>query len=421
MSLGMGGGLATDMAPSLNLPFRYFAAALAFLAVFGAAVPFLGGLLLGGYLQPQLLALVHTVTLGWITTTIIGATFQLVPVALQVPIGWQRLAGWMFFPYLAGVVTLIAGFWLWETGLLAVAAGLLLLAALMYLAVMARTLSRVRRWDVIAVHVAAVFGHLAVVVALAVALILHARFGFLGAAFLPTLQSHALLAVGGFVSVLIMGVAYKLVPMFTLTEDLLSERLAWWAFGLWHVGLAGVVIGWFGGGVLGLIGAVALLAGGGLFGWQMARLYRRRRRRVFDISTPFTQGATLVFVTALLVGALAVAGLIPASPRLWMALGFFTLLGWVGQITLGMTYKITTFLVWLNKYAALIGQQPVPRLDDLYSRDVALVSWGLWNAGLLIGTAVIATHWPPLMLAAGLCLAVSSGLFVVNMGLIATR
>lgn len=42
-----------------------------------------------------------------------------------------------------------------------------------------------------------------------------------------SLKTHLLLAVSGYVSLLVVGVSYKLVSMFTLAEDLLPWRLAW--------------------------------------------------------------------------------------------------------------------------------------------------------------------------------------------------
>jgi hypothetical protein len=423
MSYGPSGGLGTAMAPSLSLPFRYFIASLIFLALFGLLIPFQGELLLGGYFVPRLLALVHIVTLGWVVNTIIGATFQLVPVALQVPIASERLGRWLFPLYLLAVIALIVGFWLFDTRLLVLAGGLILLSGLVYLYNMARTLARVKSWDPIAVHIAVSFGHMGLVGLLAVLLILHNRFGLLGPAFLPTLKTHVLLAVVGFVSVLTMGVAYKLIPMFTLTEDLWSPSLSWAELGLVHLGLAGLIVSFYAPGVpwLGWLGAIALLGGVGLFGWQIVFLYAGRRRRVFDIAMPFTLAGTAWFLLAVLIGSLAMVGLLPASVDLWKALAYLLLLGWMGQMILGMMYKITTFLVWLNKYAARIGREPVPRLDDLYSREVGMIGYGLWNAAVLTGGLVLGLGFAPLMLAVVLYLAVSVILFLINMGLIATR
>jgi hypothetical protein len=169
------------------------------------------------------------------------------------------------------------------------------------------------------------------------------------------------------------------------------------------------------------LGALALLGGIGLFGWQIVFLYAGRRRRVFDIAMPFTLAGTAWFLLAVLTGSLAMVGLLPASVDLWKALAYLLLLGWMGQMILGMMYKITTFLVWLNKYAARIGREPVPRLDDLYSREVGMIGYGLWNAAVLTGGLVLGLGFAPLMLAVVLYLAVSVILFLINMGLIATR
>jgi hypothetical protein len=153
----------------------------------------------------------------------------------------------------------------------------------------------------------------------------------------------------------------------------------------------------------------------------MVFLYVRRRRRVFDMAMPFSLAGTAWFLLAVLIGSLAVVGLLPASVGLWKALAYLLLLGWIGQMILGMMYKITTFLVWLNKYAVRIGREPVPRLDDLYSREMGMIGYGLWNAAVLTGGLVIALDFAPLMLAAALYLTGSVTLFLINMGLIATR
>jgi len=422
MSYGPTGGLGTALAPSLSLPFRYFAASLVFLAIFGLLIPFWNGLLLGGYFVPELLALVHIVTLGWIVTTIMGATFQLVPVALQVPIASERLGRWLFPLWLIGVSTLIIGFWLFDARLLIAAGGMILLSGLLYLGNMAGTLAQVRRWDPIAVHIAVALSHLALVGFLAVLLILH-NFGLPGFAFLPTFKTHVLLAVMGFVSVLTMGVAYKLIPMFTLTEDLWSSRLSWLELGLVHLGLAGLIVSFYvpDAAWLGWLGTLALLSGIGLFVWQVFLLHKRRRRRVFDIATPFILAAVVWFLVAALLGSFTIAGLLPNPVSSWKVVTYLLLLGWIGQMILGMMYKITTFLVWLNKYAARIGREPVPRLDDLYSRDLAMVGYGLWNTAILTGALVIGLDFAPLRLAVALYLTGSIILFLINMGFIATR
>ena len=41
----------------------------------------------------------------------------------------------------------------------------------------------------------------------------------------------------------------------------------------------------------------------------------------------------------------------------------------------GFLYKIGTFLAWLHRYAPVAGRQPVPGLEDLYDRRIAVTGW----------------------------------------------
>jgi hypothetical protein len=104
-----------------------------------------------------------------------------------------------------------------------------------------------------------------------------------------------------------------------------------------------------------------------------------------------------------------------------LAVGWLLLLGWVGQIIVGQMYKITPFLTWLHRYADLVGLEQVPGLDDLYNRRIALVGYGLWNAGVVVGAVAILGGWAWLITIAGLALSLGTWLFLLNMASVATR
>jgi hypothetical protein len=415
--------LTHEKAPALGLPFRYFAASLVFLALFSLLLPFNAELFLGSFRTPGLLTMVHILTLGWITTTILGAAFQLVPVALQVGLHSERLPNALLPIYLVGIVTMLIGLWRFQTTWMIVGASLLLFVGLGYLYLLVRTLARVRHWDAVAAHVAASVFFAVLIPVLGLLLAINIRTGFLGVAYIATLKTHLLLALFGYVSLLIMGISYKLVGMFTLAEDLLPERLAWAEFALTMTGLFALTTAfylptwrW-----LGWLGGIAILAGVGLFAYILSVLYRKRRRRVFDINTPFTQTGTILFTLALVAAGLALAGWLPIPPTFWLAVGWLLLLGWVGQIIIGQMYKITPFLTWLHRYADLVGLEQVPSLDDLYNRRLALAGYGFWNAGVVVGTVAILGGWTWLMTIAAVALTVGTWIFLLNMAFVATR
>ncbi len=78
-------------AASVSLPLRYLVAAAAAFTLAGPGVVGLAPALAGHYYHPHVLALTHTVTLGWITLTIIGASYQLIPIVIERPIWSERL------------------------------------------------------------------------------------------------------------------------------------------------------------------------------------------------------------------------------------------------------------------------------------------------------------------------------------------
>jgi hypothetical protein len=215
-----------------------------------------------------------------------------------------------------------------------------------------------------------------------------------------------------------MGVAYRLVGMFTLSEDQLKARWAWAGLvlttgGAWLLA-ASLLLGAPFVSSVGVGGAAALLGGVSLFALQLARLYRVRRRRQPDVQIPF---ALTAVVFGLLASALVVFGLatgrLPADP-LWVAAGWWAIAGWAQTAIQGFLYKIGTFLTWLHRYAPVAGLQPVPRLEELYGRGTALAGWASWTAGVALGGVAALTRLEPLAPLAAAGLSVGAGLFLVN-------
>ncbi|MCL4545879.1 MAG: hypothetical protein M1118_15035, partial [Chloroflexi bacterium] len=110
-----GGALSSQHAPPLDLPFRFFATALVGFLTLAVLSPVETEQALHSFTDPHLVALVHLQTLGIIVTTIFGATYQLLPVVLQVPLASVRLARltwWLLVPGVAAFLTGLLGGWL---------------------------------------------------------------------------------------------------------------------------------------------------------------------------------------------------------------------------------------------------------------------------------------------------------------------
>lgn len=422
MSVG-GGGISGKEAPSLSVPYRYIAAATIALAVFAALLPFEREALVGLFATPRTLFLVHLVTLGWITMTVVGASLQLVPVALQVPVASERLAGLVFYFLLPGLVLLLYGFRASQSGVLMAGGILVALAITLYLVLMVATMVASEVESLVATHVVVAFAYLLLNATLGVLLVFNRRYGFLGPGHIPSIGAHAALGLAGFFTTMTYGVGYKLMGMFTLAEDLINQRVAWTQLSVTGAGLLLIGGMTFTGGTRPLV-AIALalvLLGSALFAWQAWNLYRRRRRRLPDIIYPFVLSAVVLWVVAVaiaLTGALRADGADAWTWRVALWLGVF---GWIGMMILGHMYKINTFLAWLHKYADLVGKAPVPKLESLYEPGLGKMGWGVYVAGVLLVAAAMVAGSSAVALAGSLALAGGVALYLVNMALILVR
>jgi hypothetical protein len=401
-------GSEVDPVRDLGLPMRFMAVGLGVLALLGLTYPSHLDLLRGSFYDPHLLAFVHVNTLGLIGAVVFGASYQMLPIVLQTPLAAPRLARVSWWVYLAGLVSFVLGLGHGPTALMGLGGSLTFLAIACYVRVIGGTLQRAPTRDVTWWHVAVATTALATGATLGLLLALSKHVGFLAGLTLPILAAHATLMLGGWVTPLLTGVAYRLVSMFTITEDRLrddwaSAELVLTAGGAWTVATS-LLLGL--GSAVSLAGALALLAGLGLFALQLGRLYRFRLRRSPDIHMPYAQvatGAGLLAAGLLVYGFGSGRG--PADP-VWIVVGWLTIVGWAETAIQGFLYKIGPFLTWLYRYGPVAGLRPVPMLEQLYSRRLALAGFACWTGGLVLGALVPLTtaDWLPYGAAAGLSL-----------------
>lgn len=426
MALGMGARTVT--APALPqgaaararataVPLWYLYSAVAALGLFCTGLIALAPEAIDGTLSPHVLALIHLATLGVLTTAIMGALWQLLPVILVVPAPPSWLSRAHYPLWLIGVITLIGGFWSTWWPALAVGGTLVVLGAGLFAAVMLWTIARAPRRPVSAYYVAAGLVYLVLVVLGGLTLAVDRQTGFLGARLLQVLPAHLLLGFVGWGVGTVIGVSYKLGPMFALAH-VQDERPGWLCFALLNGGLvslaAGLLAGWPLPVCLGL-GSLILLAIL-VFTMDTIRILRSRHKKGLEP----TQWHALAGMTFLLLcGGLTMRDAL-GGPGWWfdgrtaLALGLLFLLGFVGQTIMGYLYKIVPFLVWNRRYAPLVGRQKVPLMRDLIHERAARVTFWLYNAGLicLLG----AVYWDNNLLGpAAAVVAAATWLFGLNL------
>ena len=397
---GLGGSARGGVPLSLPLPFLLTGAAGA--ALFGLLLPWIAPLAVRAPDFPQVLALVHTATLGWLTMTIMGASLQLAPVILVAPLRAARLARFQYPIYVAGVALLIAGFWLGRPPLLIAGGTLVVLAVAHYAALMGATLARATARPLTARYLVASLIYLCAVVSLGLTAALNFQLGFLGDGADRLLLAHITLGVVGWLTCTLIGVSYTLVRMFALVHDH-RDDLGRAIFILLNAGVVGMALAlalsWR---PLILVFGATLVAAVWLFAYDYARMLRLRKRKVLDVTQRHGIVA-VVYLAATVPLGVSVALFGWGSPRVFAALGLAALVGWLGQSILGYVYKIVPFLIWQTRYGPLVGCQKVPLMRDLVRQRWATASFWLVNVGLpLAGLCALFGLTLPLQLACGL-------------------
>jgi cbb3-type cytochrome oxidase subunit 1 len=402
-------------ASSVRLPLAFILTGLLALCAGMGWLVLQPGLLASYHYNQSVIAVTHLFVLGWICSVVMGAMYQLVPVALETKLYSERLARWHFAFHVAGFIGMVWMFRIWNMKQVGHFGSVLALGVGLFVYNIIRTLRRVPKWNVTATAVAAALFWIsfAVTAGLSIAIAkcsydsteglattqgvrtllsgLRSIAGFLSRFdAIGAMHAHAHLGGVGFFTMMIVGVSYKLIPMFTLSE-IQSKRRAACSIVLLNISLAGSFMT-----ILlrspwklafALLGVVALA----IYGWELATILRARKRRTLDWGIKYFLTAIVLLFPA---SALAVVLCWPGLPlntftgQLENVYGFLGLVGVVSLAIMGMLYKIVPFLVWFRRYSIQIGRAQVPSLAELYSARVQALGYWIFLAG--VGSTCVA-------------------------------
>lgn len=198
---------------------------------------------------------------------------------------------------------------------------------------------------------------------------------------------------------LIVGVSYKLLPMFSASLSDVDRR-AHLTFLMLNGGLIVLLGSWFPGWVPGIAGGLAALAIALiLYGRDVVHIVRRRLRKSFGLA--IGQGAlAVVYLEVAAVGALALlwassAGGVARAveQRLIIVLCLLFSVGWIGGMIVGMLSKIVPMLVWMERFAERAGSPGTPTIQDLFDERPALAGAWAYHLGLVVLAGSVALAW----------------------------
>ncbi len=403
-------------APSISLPLMFVVTGL--LALFTGAVWLVAqpDLLATYHYNQNTIALTHLFVLGWLCSIVMGAMYQLVPVALETRLYSEKLARGQFFFHVIGFAGMVWMFRVWNMKQVGNFGGLLTVGVILFIYNIVRTLLRVPKWNVVATAVAAalVWLSLTVTAGLLIATAKYTATIDLVSRFNPlsAMHAHAHLGVVGFFLMLIVGVSYKLIPMFTLSE-LQNRRRAAGSVILLNLGLAGSVVAVLIRSRWKPVFALVIIVALALYGRELIAILRARKRRALDWGVKYflTAIALLVPTTGLaLVLSWPGLPLNTFTGQLENAYGFLGLIGVVTFAIIGMLYKIIPFLVWFGAYSRHIGHARVPALAEMYSTRLQAAGFWTYLGGLAAAVAATlcsnaaAVRWSCALLALSLAL-----------------
>lgn len=382
---GAGGG------PSFRLPGEHFAAAGLFLLLGCVGLIGVGpDLARGAFALPRVAGVTHLFTLGWITTSIMGALYQFVPVALGRPIGSERLAHATFVLYAPGVAAFAGGLALGSHSLMLAGAALFGTGIVLFGVNLATTLAAADRRGVTWWALAGADLFLMVTLVLGMALAGNLRWGFLGADRIPALGVHLHVALAGWVLLVMIGVGHRLLPMFLLSHGV-GEGGSRAAVILVTTGTAILVVGHHGPPpVARWLPAVLVVGGVAAFLLQARRFYQHRKRPALDPGMRTAAAGLAIVGLGVGLAAPVMAGVAP--PR--MATAYVAaLVAGISVFVAAHYYKIVPFLVWYHRFGPLVGRRDVPTVAQLYGARAASLAGAMLAVGALALVGSVAAGW----------------------------
>ncbi|POB11411.1 hypothetical protein [Sulfobacillus sp. hq2] len=351
---------------------------------------------------------VHLTTIGFLTILMIGALHQFVPVLTETELVSQTWSGITLAFLTLGLVGMVAGFlaipgqvpggvlpnlpWLLPSG-----GTLVVLGVIVALLNLGLTLKRAWPWTLPAWLVATGLGYLLLTVLAGLTFaVSFADPKLFPASWLVVmggrgLAAHVIGGVGGWLTLTAMGVSYKLLSMFTLSNEHRGAA-GWIGYIATALGILGVWWGrWMGANQWPTVAWIVMLMGLSFYLWDMRVLYQQRKRRQLELNSRYvTIALTYLGVVIIAATVVQVSG---SLRRIDIALTYLALYGWLGGLALTQLYKIIPFLTWLNHYGTHMGKGRVPRVQDLVNERRDRYGYVIYFMAVLLGSVWLAVGW----------------------------
>lgn len=370
-------GLSVDQAPPIWAPLRFFLTAPLFGVLAGILMLFGDANVLSSRFSLESIAITHALTIGFLSFIIFGALTQMLPVLAGVKIAKVNLVSLVSYLFLLfGTLFMIFGLLFEASVLMFAASGLLGGGFLILILSMLVAFKSVINFtpSIRAMITSLIF-------ALFIALMgIHLLASYASGNFLQShllfANIHSVWAVFGFAGILIIGVAFHILPMFYVApkfKKFCKQRVVWiisaglllWLFlNLFFESYAAVAKIWV-----------------ALFFWAFATTVyiklNQRRRKVSDITIWYWRSASVFMTFGLFAW---VFNDLFASEYI-VVVSVMIGGGFIISIMSGMLYKIVPFLVWFHLNAK--GYMSIPTMNEMISKKLSIAQFILFIVSLV--------------------------------------
>jgi hypothetical protein len=337
----------------------------------------------GFFYHARMLAIVHLVTLGWITFSILGAMYIVAPLALRMEMPSRRLDYAAYAFALVGLVGMVGHFWIGEWGGMAFSAAMVTCTVL-YMT--ARIVRRVRDAKIqfgVKLHIALACANIWVAASMGLLIAFDKVWHFLPGFVLSNVFAHAHLAAIGWATMMLIGVAYRLLPM-TFPSRMPSGR---------SLNVSAILLET---GVLGLFTALLLRSGwsllfglfiaGGLFVFGLHVVWMLRAPAPTAIGVPQVNfgvlhaaaaGASLTTATAIGL-MLLLTPMTPVALHAAAAYGVLGLVGFLAQMVVAMEARLLPMATWFWAYEQSKYQIAPPSPHTMRDRSLQAIVFAGW-------------------------------------------